>query len=77
MSEAGARPIYTDPNKLTTLDELAGRAKDGAVVAVGGGLSSREPMAVLRAILNQGLFFAPVCRHHVRPLAIAQKKKTA
>jgi glutaconate CoA-transferase, subunit A len=49
------RPIYTDPDKRTTLDDLASHVRDGAVVAVGGGLSSREPMALLRAILRRGV----------------------
>ena len=49
------RPIYTDPDKRTTLDDLAARVGDGAVVAIGGGLSSREPMALLRAILRRGV----------------------
>jgi glutaconate CoA-transferase, subunit A len=48
-----SRPIYTDPDKRKTLDDLASLVTDGAVVAVGGGLSSREPMALLRAILRR------------------------
>jgi glutaconate CoA-transferase, subunit A len=55
MSKAKPRPVYTDPDKSTTLDGLASQVKDGAVVAVGGGLSSREPMALLRAILRRGI----------------------
>ncbi|MGH6804163.1 MAG: CoA transferase subunit A [Methyloceanibacter sp.] len=50
-----SRPIYTDLDKRKTLDDLASLVADGAVVAVGGGLSSREPMALLRAILRRGL----------------------
>jgi glutaconate CoA-transferase, subunit A len=49
------RPIYTDPDKRRSLDELAAMTPNGAVVAVGGGLSSREPMALLRALLRQGV----------------------
>jgi len=49
------RPINTEPDKRRTLDELAALVPDGAVVAVGGGLSSREPMALLRAILRRGV----------------------
>jgi glutaconate CoA-transferase subunit A len=48
-----SRPIYTDPDKRKTLDDLASLVTDSAVVAVGGGLSSREPMALLRAILRR------------------------
>jgi glutaconate CoA-transferase subunit A len=55
MSKAGPRSIYTDPDKRTSLEGLAARVEDGAVVAVGGGLSSREPMALLRAILRRGV----------------------
>lgn len=54
MSKAEPRPVYTDPDKRRTLVDLASLVKDGAVVAVGGGLSSREPMALLRAILRRG-----------------------
>ena len=54
MSKAEPRPVYTEPGKRRALDDLASLVKDGAVVAVGGGLSSREPMALLRAILRRG-----------------------
>jgi glutaconate CoA-transferase, subunit A len=54
MSRVEPRPIYTNPDKRRTLDDLAALVKDGAVVAVGGGLSSREPMALVRAILRRG-----------------------
>jgi glutaconate CoA-transferase subunit A len=47
------RQIYTEPDKRRSLDELASFVEDGAMVAVGGGLSSREPMALLRAILRR------------------------
>lgn len=49
------REIRTEPEKRRTLDELASMVPDGAVVAVGGGLSSREPMALLRALLRRGV----------------------
>lgn len=55
MFKTEPRPIYKDPDKRTTLEGLAAKVKDGAVVAVGGGLSSREPMALLRAILRRGV----------------------
>jgi glutaconate CoA-transferase subunit A len=48
------RPMYTEPDKRRSLEELASMIADGAVVAVGGGLSSREPMALLRALLRRG-----------------------
>lgn len=46
-------PIYPGRNKIETLEALADRVPDGATVAVGGGLSSREPMALLRALLRR------------------------
>jgi glutaconate CoA-transferase, subunit A len=54
MSKAEPRPVYTEPGKCRALDDLAALVRDGAIVAVGGGLSSREPMALLRAILRRG-----------------------
>lgn len=45
----------TVADKRVTLEDLAGMVNDGDVVAVGGGLSSREPMAVLRALLRRGI----------------------
>ncbi|WP_292533112.1 CoA transferase subunit A [Methylocystis sp.] len=50
-----SRPIYTETNKRRSLDELAAMVSNDAIVAVGGGLSSREPMALLRALLRKGL----------------------
>ncbi|WP_363346687.1 CoA-transferase [Methylocystis echinoides] len=52
---ASPRPIYTDPDKRRGLDELAAMVPNGATVAIGGGLSSRAPMALLRAILRRGI----------------------
>ena len=50
-----ARPLYTDPDKRRSLDQLGALVGDGAIIAVGGGLSSREPMALLRAMLRRGV----------------------
>jgi glutaconate CoA-transferase, subunit A len=47
-------PIFTASDKRVSLDRLAAEVCDGDLVAVGGGLSSREPMAVLRALLRAG-----------------------
>ncbi len=47
--------VWTVSDKRTSLDELAAMVADGATVAVGGGLSSREPMAILRAMLRRGV----------------------
>jgi glutaconate CoA-transferase, subunit A len=48
------RPVFTGADKRASLDELAAHVRDGDCVAVGGGLSSREPMAVLRALVRAG-----------------------
>jgi glutaconate CoA-transferase subunit A len=45
--------VQTRADKRARLDELAALVKDGDMVAVGGGLSSREPMAILRALLRR------------------------
>ncbi len=40
--------------KLTSLDDAAGRVRDGDHVAIGGCLFSRTPMALVREILKNG-----------------------
>lgn len=45
---------FVDSDKRVDLDVLAAHVKDGDWVAVGGGLSSREPMAILRALIRAG-----------------------
>jgi glutaconate CoA-transferase subunit A len=40
-------------DKLTSVDDAVGRVRDGDVVAVGGCLFSRTPMALVREILRQ------------------------
>jgi glutaconate CoA-transferase subunit A len=54
-ANAKRRPgaVWTNANKRADLEEVAGAVKDGQVVAVGGGLSSRVPMAILRAVLRR------------------------
>lgn len=47
--------VYTATDKTVDLPTLAARVSDGDCVAVGGGLSSREPMAVLREIVRRGV----------------------
>ena len=46
--------VYPAKDKRVGLDELAAHVKDGDWLAVGGGLSSREPMAALRALIRIG-----------------------
>lgn len=45
--------MYTQADKRCGLAELARQVRPGDCVAIGGGLSSREPMAVLREIVRQ------------------------
>lgn len=47
-------PVATAPDKRTDLSSLAAHVADGMTVAIGGGLSSREPMAVIRELIRQG-----------------------
>lgn len=46
--------IFTSENKLVSLAEAASIVQDGMTIAVGGGLSWREPMALLRELIRQG-----------------------
>ena len=46
--------VYPDRDKRVSLDELVAHVHDGDWIAVGGGLSSREPMAALRALIRAG-----------------------
>lgn len=46
--------MYTEADKRCSLPDLADFVADGDTVAVGGGLSSREPMALLRELLRAG-----------------------
>lgn len=45
---------FASSDKRVSLDALAAHVQDGDWVAVGGGLSSREPMALLRAVIRAG-----------------------
>jgi len=59
MTDVKTRPapkgVETATDKRRDLEGLAAMVKAGDVVAVGGGLSSREPMAVLRAMLRRNV----------------------
>ena len=46
--------MHLAPDKLLPLEAAAGRVADGALVALGGGLSARLPMALVRELLRQG-----------------------
>ncbi|CAG1023493.1 glutaconate CoA-transferase, subunit A [Patescibacteria group bacterium] len=47
--------MYTDTDKRCGLDELIAQIKSGDCLAIGGGLSWREPMAALRALIRHGI----------------------
>lgn len=46
--------FHLDPDKLTELDRAVALVSDGALVALGGGLSARLPMAMVRELIRQG-----------------------
>ncbi len=46
--------IYTDKNKLCSLSEAVSHISDGDIVAIGGNLSAREPMGLIREMIRQG-----------------------
>jgi glutaconate CoA-transferase, subunit A len=45
---------FTEPDKLVSLEEAASHVADGDVVALGGALSYREPMALVRELVRAG-----------------------
>ena len=47
-------PGFTNGNKVVTLHEAAQIVQDGDVVAIGGTLSAREPIALMRELIRQG-----------------------
>lgn len=47
--------IYTQTNKRCTLTELVKHIHNGDTLAIGGGLSWREPMAALRELIRQNI----------------------
>lgn len=46
--------IYTDKNKICSLSEAVSHISDGDIVAIGGNLSAREPMGLIREMIRQG-----------------------
>jgi len=51
--ESSTVPVDTSPDKVVSLSEAVAGVADGAVVALGGGLSSRLPMALVRELCRQ------------------------
>ncbi|MCX9192242.1 acyl CoA--acetate/3-ketoacid CoA transferase subunit alpha [Carbonactinospora thermoautotrophica] len=47
-------PFHLDPDKLVDLERAVGFVTDGTMVALGGGLSARLPMALVRELIRQG-----------------------
>lgn len=46
--------MYTATDKRCNLSDLIGHIRDGDCLAIGGGLSWREPMAALQELIRQG-----------------------
>ncbi len=46
--------VFTERNKLISLEEAASFINDGDTVAIGGGLCLREPIALIRELIRQG-----------------------
>ena len=46
--------FHLDPDKRVPVDRAATLVADGAMVALGGGLSARLPMALIRELIRQG-----------------------
>src|ERR1700730_14783760 len=47
-------PFHLDADKLVALERAAALVPDGALAALGGGLSTRLPMALVRELVGQG-----------------------
>lgn len=47
-------PVFTSEQKQVSLADAAASVQNGMTVAIGGGLSWREPMAFLRELIRQG-----------------------
>ncbi len=47
-------PIATNVNKVTELDAMISCVANGDCLAIGGGLSAREPIAALHALIRSG-----------------------
>src|SRR5260370_17784655 len=46
--------IFTSEQKRVSLADAAAIVQDGMIIAIGGGLSWREPLAFLRELIRQG-----------------------
>lgn len=46
--------VFAKKNKVMSLQEMVSTIPDGCMLAVGGGLSLREPMAIIRELIRQG-----------------------
>lgn len=47
-------PFQLQPDKVASLAQAAAHVADGALIALGGGLSARLPMALVRELIRQG-----------------------
>lgn len=46
--------VFPGKDKVVSLAEMVGTIPDGCMLAIGGGLSLREPMAIVRELIRQG-----------------------
>ncbi len=46
--------IHSSKDKVCSLSKAVSRIEDGSIIAVGGNLSAREPMAIIREMIRQG-----------------------
>ena len=46
--------IHFSKNKVCSLSEAVSKIEHGSIVAIGGNLSAREPMAIIREMIRQG-----------------------
>jgi len=47
--------MFTDAEKVVGLDRLVRHVGNGDCVAIGGGLSAREPIAAIHALIRAGI----------------------
>ena len=46
--------IHCSKNKVCSVSEAVSKIEDGSIIAIGGNLSAREPMAIIREMIRQG-----------------------
>lgn len=51
----GLTPVFTENDKVLGLDDLVRHVSNGDCLAIGGGLSAREPIAAIHAMIRAGI----------------------